>query len=502
MRGIRVAFSVAAVLCALNASAVLRCVTPVAREEAEWQARHQAKLAEIVANSNREYGVVFIGDSALANWETRNKYNWRYWFSNGGKLRSLNLGFDGDGTEHALWRIANGELDGVKARLAVISLGRDCTRQPFADVPPADVVIGVKAVLDAVQAKLPKTRVILHAALPVGKGADDPARRRIAVANREIAKFCNGYSVIWFDPSQRFLTPDGVLARRLVAPDCRTFQQEAYDIWGGALVQEVHEMFAPARGPYPKTQDAFVPPSSSDDLPRQAIGTAYVTSTVKKREEGPFGDLWWLNRLHNRREQVVARKGKTVDVVMLGDSITHFWEWRHAESWKAFTAKYSAINCGYGGDTTQTVLWRAQNGELEGYEAKAVVLMIGTNNSYGLEPPEDIAEGIRQCLLTIRAKQPKAKVILHPIFPRGNADEKSRAAHERQRANNEKVNVLIRGLADGKDVLWCDFNAKWTPDGGWGVPKELMPDGIHPSAAGYAIWRAALEPLLERICDR
>ena len=488
-----------AALAAAPVFANLPSIVPTPREEAWWTERHQAKLAEIAANSNREYGVVFIGDSALQEWELKDKWNWRYWFSNGGKLRALNLGFAGDGTEHALWRIANGELDGFKARLAVVCLGGDCSLRPFADVPPADVLLGVKAVVDAVQAKLPKTRIVLHAIPPVGRTADDPARRRNAVVNREIARLCNGYNVIWFDPSQRFLTPDGKLPRRLVAPDGRTYQREAHDIWGGALVQEVHELFAPARGPYPKTQDAYVGNDPDVDLPRQAIGMAYVTSVVKKREEGPFGDYWWLNRLHNRREQAVARKGQDVDVVFMGDSIMHFWEWRHPESWKKLTSRYSAINCGYGGDVTQTVLWRAQNGELEGYRAKAVVLMIGTNNSYGLEPPEDIAEGIRQCLRAIRAKQPQAKVILHPIFPRGNADEKSRAAHERQRENNEKVNALIRGFADGKDVLWCDFNAKWLPDG-WGVPKELMPDGIHPSAAGYDIWMAALEPLLSKIC--
>ena len=483
-----------------TAGATLCALTPAESEVSGWKERHAEKLAEIAVNSNREYGVVFIGDSALHQWETRDKYNWRYWFSNGGKLRALNLGFEGDGTENVLWRIGNGELDGVRARLVVIHIGGDCAnRHSFMDLPPSDVVLGLKAVLDAVQKKLPKAKIVLHAILPFGKDVEDPIRRRGIVVNREIVKFCNGHGIVWFDPSQRFLTPDGRLPRRLVSPDYLEFSQEGHDIWGGVLVQLLHELLGASHGPYPKTQNTYVSDLGCLDLPRQAIGSANVMSAVKKREDGPFGDYWWLNRLHNRREQVVALKGKKVDVAFLGDSITHFWERFHPQSWSDFTKKYSAINCGYGGDTTQALLWRAQNGELEGYEAKVVVLLIGTNNSYGLEPPEDIAEGVRQCLLTIRAKQPRAKILLHAIFPRGNPDEKSKVAHENPRANNEKVNEIIRGFSDGKDILWCDFNDKWTPDG-WGVPKELMPDGIHPSDEGYKIWRAALEPILDKFC--
>lgn len=221
----------------------------------------------------------------------------------------------------------------------------------------------------------------------------------------------------------------------------------------------------------------------------------------------PWTQGMWLPRFDAKR--ALAAQGDCA-VAFVGDSITHNWEaeGKGREVWAKNFAEgtYKALNCGISGDRTEHVLWRLDHGQLDGLNPKAIVLMIGTNNTghreAWQESPTDTILGIQSILGRLEEKFPETKVILHPIFPRGNGDEKSCAAHEKQRANNEKVNALIRGFADGKDVLWCDFNAKWTPDGGWGVPKELMPDGIHPSAAGYAIWRTALEPLLEKICDK
>ena len=76
---------------------------------------------------------------------------------------------------------------------------------------------------------------------------------------------------------------------------------------------------------------------------------------------------------------------------------------------------------------------------------------------------------------------------------------KSRAGHERERMVNEQVNAIIKSYADGKDVIWVDFNDKWLPDG-WGVPPALMTDAIHPSDEGYDLWMSVLNPVLDRIC--
>ena len=82
-----------------------------------------------------------------------------------------------------------------------------------------------------------------------------------------------------------------------------------------------------------------------------------------KRDPGIFGDYWWANRFLSRHQEIEKVKGRSVDVVMLGDSIMHFWEWKHPESWAKFTAGRVALNLGYGGDRTQNVIWRIEHGE-------------------------------------------------------------------------------------------------------------------------------------------
>ena len=214
-----------------------------------------------------------------------------------------------------------------------------------------------------------------------------------------------------------------------------------------------------------------------------------------KRDPGIFGDYWWANRFLSRHQAIEKVKGRTVDVVMLGDSIMHFWEWKHPESWAKFTAGRVALNLGYGGDRTQNVIWRIEHGELDGYEAKCVVLMIGTNNnSSDSTDPANVAAAIEKIVGMIRQHQPRAKIVLHPIFPRGVSA--ASAKHAKARARNDKTNALLKAFAerDGK-VVWIDFNSKLVDETGW-VPASIMADQIHPTDAGYDIWMEALAPVL------
>ena len=489
---------------AISVIADIRSITPVSRENEDWwRERHQQKLAEIAASSNRSYDVVFIGDSITDFWERHHRSRWNHWFAYG-KLRALNLGFSADRTEHVLWRLENGELDGFSSKVVVLMIGTNNSGQlKLEDEPPADTIMGVKKVMNVIRAKQPYARIVLMAIFPRGKDANDQIRRRNDIVNRELGKLCDDHTTLWVDINQRFLTVDGRLSRH-VMPDYLHPSDEGYDIWASAVLPLLREICLTPTGrsnPYPKLLPTCVSDGDWTDRPAETIGDTRISGQVHKREEGPFGDWWWLNRLHNRRLQVLAARGKTVDVVLMGDSIIHFWEWRHPESWKKFTDRYSAINCGYGGDRTQDVIWRAENGELDGFAAKAIVLEIGTNNSTLGSKAEDTAEGIKECIAVIRRKQPMAKIILHPIFPRGHDTAKSRLSHERERSVNERVNAIVKAYADGKDVIWVDFNDRWLPDG-WGVPPALMPDAIHPSDEGYDLWMSILNPILDRICKK
>lgn len=186
-----------------------------------------------------------------------------------------------------------------------------------------------------------------------------------------------------------------------------------------------------------------------------------------------------------------AKKGG-VDVVLLGDSITDGWDGAAAlPLYKKFWEPLKTLNLGIGGDRTQHVLWRIQNGELEGINPKVVMLMIGTNNS-GQDSAKDIAAGVTAIVKTIQEKKPATKIMLLGVFPRGEK------ADNAQRVKLIEVNKMISKLDDGKQVRYLDIGAKFLqPDGV--LTKDIMPDFLHLSARGYEIWAEAVTPLLKEL---
>ncbi|MGA3162865.1 MAG: platelet-activating factor acetylhydrolase IB subunit [Verrucomicrobiota bacterium] len=192
-----------------------------------------------------------------------------------------------------------------------------------------------------------------------------------------------------------------------------------------------------------------------------------------------------------------AQKGG-LDILFLGDSITDFWRNRGSNVWNKYYAPRHAANFGIDGDRTQHVLWRMDNGELDGIKPKVVVLMIGTNNT-GREKdtgkirntvPETI-EGVQAVVRELRAKLPDSKILLLAIFPRGTLDDP-------QRAQVALVNTVIAKLDDGKMVRYLDIDPKFLEADGT-LPKNIMPDLLHPNERGYQIWAAAMEPTLDEI---
>lgn len=196
----------------------------------------------------------------------------------------------------------------------------------------------------------------------------------------------------------------------------------------------------------------------------------------------------------------ISKKGEA-ELVFLGDSITQGWEGRGKEVWAKYYGPMGGkvANFGIGGDRTEHVLWRLEHGNFDGLKPKLVVLMIGTNNTGHVGRPqkelngtvyhctaEETAQGVKAILEKLKEKSPKTKVLLLAIFPRGanNADK--------MRQQNEKTNAIIKGYADGKSVVYEDIGAKFLqPDGT--LSKDIMPDLLHPNAAGYEIWAAAID---------
>jgi len=189
----------------------------------------------------------------------------------------------------------------------------------------------------------------------------------------------------------------------------------------------------------------------------------------------------------------IAKEGKA-QLVFLGDSITAGWAGAGKEVWAKSFSAYTPANFGIGGDRTQHVLWRIQNGELETIKPKAVVLMIGTNNS-GQDTAEGIAKGITVIIETIRAKQPQAKILLLAVFPRGSKPDGQLNA---QNDKLKEVNAIIAKLDDGKNIHYLDIGGKFPVTDGK-LDKAAMPDFLHLSPAGYQIWADAITPKLAEL---
>jgi beta-glucosidase len=185
---------------------------------------------------------------------------------------------------------------------------------------------------------------------------------------------------------------------------------------------------------------------------------------------------------------VNTAKAGDFDVLFYGDSITDFWQ-REAGK-RVFDKHFGDVkvaNFGVSGDTTQGLLWGLKNGEGQGHKPKAVMLMIGTNNSGGASGPE-IAEGVGAVVVELRKNFPDAKIMLLAIFPRGAGPT------DRSRRTCEEANKIITKLDDQKHVFFMDINAKFlNADGG----LIGFPDNLHPGESGYETWASAVAPTLK-----
>jgi lysophospholipase L1-like esterase len=188
-----------------------------------------------------------------------------------------------------------------------------------------------------------------------------------------------------------------------------------------------------------------------------------------------------------------AREGK-YNLVFIGDSITDGWRNGGREVWNKVYAPRHALNLGIGGDRTQHVLWRIEHGELDGLKPKAVVLMIGTNNT-GKEKDgsprnstAEVIQGVTAIVEQIRAKLPQSKLLLLAIFPRGTVDAPPRA-------QIKQINAALAKLDDGNMIKFLDIGKAFLADDG-SIPKTIMPDLLHPNKEGYQRWADAMEPAL------
>ncbi len=244
---------------------------------------------------------------------------------------------------------------------------------------------------------------------------------------------------------------------------------------------------APAAAPDAAAKPAAA--SASTEAPAVRANTAIIPNLAPN-----------FRRQHTNNVEI-AKKGD-IDLLFMGDSITDWWrnpgrgqpiDGAIPYGGKAVFEKHfgsmKVANFGIAGDTTQGVLFRLRDGEGQGYKPKAIMLMIGTNNTGRNSAPE-IAMGVADVVFELRKDFPDAKILLLAIFPRAGGA---------QREINE-INPIISALNDNQHVFYMDIGSKFLGADG-SIPRDIMSDGLHPTSKGYEIWASAVEDKLKSLME-
>lgn len=189
---------------------------------------------------------------------------------------------------------------------------------------------------------------------------------------------------------------------------------------------------------------------------------------------------------------VATAKQGNIDLLLHGDSITDWWV-QGEENTRVFQKYFGGIrtaNFAIAGDTTQGVLWGLRNGEGQGYQPKAVMLMIGTNNGANTAP--EVAEGIGAVVLELRRNFPNAKILLLAVFPRSVPGDPARD-------KIAEINRIIARLDDQEHVFYMDIGSKFLDEKGVFIPDTFRADNLHPQAPGYEIWGQAVQTKLAEL---
>ena len=451
--------------------------------------RHTEKVAAVKSG---HYDLVLIGDSITHTLgELGGKYEplkavWERHFA---PRHAINLGHNGYRTEQILWSLQDGELDfGQSPKVAILLIGtNNSDDRHFSKVhTPGEILAGTQAIVELIRRRHPTTRILVLRIFPRGgdseKGLSPPAFNSSAQcietcrrAGELTAGLADGKRVFWLDVNHVFLRVDGTINTDLMW-DLLHPSPAGAEAWA----QAIEPTLAHLMDDKPLAIDV---PSNSALIP------------APKLENDSYD---WYDR---HADVLRIKAGINPEVVLIGDSITHFWggeprakQTNGPKSWQSTFGQYRTLNLGFGWDRIQNVLWRLDNGELDGLHPRVILLHIGTNNTSDTanarkNTPAEIVEGIRAIVRRLRAKAPDARIILMAVFPREQKPDHPRRAHIAE------INKLLAEFGQVPGITFLDLGPKLLqPDGS--ISAEIMSDFCHPTEKGYRIWGEALAPLL------
>ena len=208
-------------------------VFPVPRTESWWTTQHEDSVKRI---RQGEVDLLMIGDSITQGWADEGRRIWDTYY---GRRRAVNLGFSGDGTEHVLWRLDHGEIEGIAPKLVVVMIGTINTGTRHD--PPEETAAGIQAILTTLHTRLPGTKILLLGVFPRSASVDDLFRRLNAAINDRIRHYADNQQVFFLDLSPRFLDDRGRLAQDLM-PDYLHPNERGYQVWADGMEDMIRKL--------------------------------------------------------------------------------------------------------------------------------------------------------------------------------------------------------------------------------------------------------------------
>lgn len=214
-------------------------------------------------------------------------------------------------------------------------------------------------------------------------------------------------------------------------------------------------------------------------------------SVQAEAQTDPWTKNWWMPR--HEAKLALKVKMEQVDLVFLGDSITHAFDNKGKAVWQQYYQARNSLNLGFSGDRTENVLWRLENGAVDNIDPKLLVLMIGTNNTgHRQDSPKDTALGIKTILSELESRLPNTKVLLLAVFPRGATLD------DPLRKINDDINNIIKTYGDDERVHYLDINRIFLDESG-SLSRSVMKDLLHPNKEQYKNWAMTIEPHVKQL---
>ena len=263
----------------------------------------------------------------------------------------------------------------------------------------------------------------------------------------------------------------------------------------------VKGLFYQTREELDRSAEAFVDRAHPSDLGMAEQAKA-VEAAVRKILSMPVGKLHTQQPITQRREpgnyewlarhRAIVERNRTEKprALFIGNSITHYWGGAPfdskacgtgADSWEKYMQSAGYANMGCGWDRIENVLWRVYHGELDGFDAEEITLLLGTNNK-GLNTDHDIVEGLRFLVQQIKVRQPQAKIRVLGILPRRNGE-----------AWCKRINQDIARMAEECGAVYQDLGSIFLMPNGKIDEKLFRGDGLHPNAKAYMLMAKELQ---------